>query len=367
MEAVGAPQMRPSARWQLAARRAGTHSLIVWPPVALLWVIVVSLHTHALAFDFGHAYLPAARAVLEGRSPYPPATVAALAPRSAFVYPPLTAFLAAPFAVLSNGAAELVATALAVACVLAVPWLLGVRDWRCYAVLFLWVPTYSAIQTANVTLLLAVGLALIWRYRDRDVAAALVAGFLVALKLFFWPVLVWLVATRRFRAALLASVASAALVFLPWAAIGFTGLATYPHLVHVLTQVEQHDAYTVAALLGGSLPWVVGEVAGGVAGLAVLAGAVRIGRSREHTSFALTIGAILLLSPIVSMHYFLFLGVVLCLFRPRFGWPWVVPLLFWVGPQVTNGADWQTAAVLAVAAGTLALAVRGSSGHPVGG
>src|SRR5712691_3434232 len=191
------------------------------------------LRKHVLAFDFHHAYLPAAHAVLAGHSPYPAATVAALAPRTAFVYPPLTAFLAVPFTVLPPLVADALVTALAVACIAVILALLGVRDWRCYTIPFLWEPTYSAVQTANVTLLLALGLALMWRFRSRAFAVAVVAGALVALKLFLWPVLLWLVATRRFRSAAAGVAAGVVLVLGPWAVIRFAGLTGYPHLLNV--------------------------------------------------------------------------------------------------------------------------------------
>src|SRR5258708_18647322 len=198
-EAADSLPVTPAQRWRFAAEGAGRPSPPVCRPVAVAWVIVVGLRTPAMAFDFHHAYLPAAHAVLAGHSPYPAATVAALSPRTAFVYPPLTAFLAVPFTVLPPLVADALVTALAVACIAAILALLGVRDWRCYTIPFLWEPTYSAVQTANVTLLLALGLALMWRLRKRAVAVAVVTGSLVALKLFLWPVLVWLVATRRVR------------------------------------------------------------------------------------------------------------------------------------------------------------------------
>jgi Glycosyltransferase family 87 len=363
MEVAQLPQLTASERWRLAAQRAGTHSLLIWPPLTLLWLIVVSIHTHALAFDFSHAYLPAAHAILHGRSPYPPATIAALSPRDAFVYPPLTALLVAPMTVLPVGPAEAVATVAGVAAVLGTLRVLGIRDWRCYAIVFLWVPTFSAIQTINVTLLLTLGLALVWRYRQRVAVVSAVAGTLIALKLFVWPLLVWLVLTRRYRAAAGSVVAGLLLVFVPWAAIGFAGLGGYPHLVSALTHVERNDGYTIAALLGGLVPWSVGEVVGAGAGLAVLAASSRLGVRDERKSFALTIAAILLLSPIVDMHYFLFLAVVLALFRPRFGRAWMVPVVLWVGPQVGNGATWQTAVVLAAVAGVVLTSV-GRSGRP---
>ena len=42
---------------------------------------------------------------------------------------------------------------------------LDVRDWRCYGVAFLWPPVLSAIQTGNITLLLGLCAALVWRFR----------------------------------------------------------------------------------------------------------------------------------------------------------------------------------------------------------
>jgi len=175
--------------------------LLIWPPLAVAWVFFIGLTRHAMSLDFQHAYLPAAHAVLDGRTPYPPVTVAALFPRPAVVYPPLTAFLAAPFTLLPSAAAGLVVAFLVIAAVIGVLYLLEIRDWRCYMIVFLWLPTYASIQIGNVTVLVVLGLALLWRYRHRAVAVAVIVGFLIALKLFVWPLLVWLVATRRIRAA----------------------------------------------------------------------------------------------------------------------------------------------------------------------
>jgi hypothetical protein len=58
------------------------------------------------------------------------------------------------------------------------------------------------------------------------------------------------------------------------------------------------------------------------------------------------------------MDYFVLLLVVLALYKPRLGWAWMVPLAFWVAPQVGRGAAWQTAAALAAATATFAIAFR---------
>jgi alpha-1,2-mannosyltransferase len=364
MEAADSLQVTAAERWSHAARRACSHLLFIAAAYALGSVIVVGLREDAMAFDFHQAYLPAAHAVLAGDSPYPAATVAALTPRTAFVYPPLTAFLAIPFTVLPPLVADAIATALAIACIVAILMLLGVKDWRCYAVPFLWAPTYSAIQTANVTLLLAVGLALLWRFRDRAAAVVVIAGSLIALKLFLWPVIVWLVATRRIRGAAGGLLGGAILILGPWAAIGFAGLAGYPHLLDVMSRVERSTGYTIPALLSGGLSWRTAEVAGIAVGLATLAAMVWLSRRDERRSFAFAIASMLLLTPVFSLNYFVFLLVVLALLAPSLNWAWALPLLFWLSPQVGNGDTWQTGLALAVAAGTFAFAVRGRTPAP---
>jgi alpha-1,2-mannosyltransferase len=347
-----------TARWRFAFERAGTHSLLIWPPLAVAALFLVDVRKNAVAFDFRNAYLPAAHAVLAGHSPYPPATIVAFFPRTAFIYPPLTAYLAVPFTVVPPAVAAVIVSVLAIGGVAATLLLLGVRDWRCFMIAYLWVPTYSAIQTGNVTILLALGLALAWRYRNRTFVLALVIGFLLALKLFLWPVLAWLIATRRFRAAGSAVGLGVLFVVGPWAGIGFAGMTGYPHLLSVLSEAERADQYTVAALVARSLSWRLASSIGVVVGLTVLGFAARAGRRDERRSFALTITALLLLSPIVGMHYFALLLIVVALFAPRFGWAWSTPLLLWIGPQVGHVADWRTATVLAIAAATVVFALR---------
>lgn len=350
--------MTATARWLEAFRRAGTHSLIVWPFLAVARVVQVGAGQHAVAYDFTHAYLPAAHLVLVGRSPYPAATIAAITPKTAFIYPPLTAYLVTPFTLLPVAVAQGLATALAILAVVGTLWIVGVRDWRCYAVVFLWEPTFSAIQTANVNLLLAVGLAVVWRYRRRPVVVAVATGAMVALKPFLWPIAIWLLCTRRFKEAIASALVAACLVFGPWAGIGFADVTGYPHLMSLVAKVEGPDAYTIEALLRGVVSWRAAELVAAVAGLVALVAMARAGRADERRSFALAIALAFLLTPIVWMDYFVLLLVVLGLFAARFSGVWLIPLFFWIAPQVANGAPWQTAAALAVAAATFAIALR---------
>ena len=97
-------------------------------------------------------------------------------------------------------AADVLVTVLAALAVPGILALVGVRDWRCFGATLLWMPTISAIHLGTVAVVLALGVALLWRWRDHAVRAGLVLGLVVALKLFVWPLILWLAITRRFKA-----------------------------------------------------------------------------------------------------------------------------------------------------------------------
>ena len=82
-------------------------------------------------------------------------------------------------------------------CLAATLWVVGVRDWRVYGVASLWPPVIDSYQTANLTLPLALLVAIVWRYRDNRWVAGATLGLALALKFFLWPVAIWLVATGR--------------------------------------------------------------------------------------------------------------------------------------------------------------------------
>jgi len=171
-------------------KKALTHGLAIWAIGAPLWVLAASALSGGFAIDFRSAFLPASHAVLHGASPYSSDGSRALAEGMAFLYPPLSAYLLAPFTLLPPLAGEILAVVLIAVAVPTTLLLLGVRDWRCPAIAFVWWPTIIGIQTANLTLPMLLGMALVWRYRDRRAVVALVAGLLIALKLVFWPILI---------------------------------------------------------------------------------------------------------------------------------------------------------------------------------
>jgi Glycosyltransferase family 87 len=359
---VGAPlRVGLLERWTVAARKAGTHSLLIWPPLVLAFVAYVSVRAHALSFDLAHAYISGAHAVLDGRSPFPPPVAGRLTSGAAYIYPPVTAWLAVPFTVLPLSVAEAVGFVLSLAAILATFLVLGVRDWRCLMITLLWVPTYSAIQTANMTLLLLLGIALLWRYRTRTAVSGIVLGILVAIKLYVWPLAFWLVAMRRYPAAAISGLTAAILIVGSWAPIGFAGFRGYPHLLSMLTQLERGNSYTLSAVLVPTLSWPLANTVTTALGVALVALSWRVAHlGDERAGFVYAIAAMLVLTPIVHMNYFIILIVVIALYQPAFGPLWALPLLLWVGPQVSgsNGQPWQTWTVLVLVACTIVLAAR---------
>jgi hypothetical protein len=174
--------------------------------------------------------------------------------------------------------------------------------------------------------LLAVAVA--WRWRDRWVVVGAVVAAAVAAKIFCWPLVVWLVATRRFRAAALAMGASVAAVVVSWAAIGFAGLHGFPALLRWTTADEAHQSYSlVADLLPLGTP--LGVASLGAAALAVGLVALAAVRSNDEVAFLAGVAAMLVASPIVWAHYFVLLIVPCAFASRRSGWVWHVLLVPW--------------------------------------
>jgi alpha-1,2-mannosyltransferase len=330
-------------------RQALTHSLILLPPVFVAWVIWIGVTGHVVAVDFTTSYLPAARDLFHGSSPYV---------HTGFVYPPPAGWLAAPLLLLPKLAAGLVATAAAVAAVTVTVWLMGVRDWRCFAISFLWLPCYSVIQTGNVVIILALLCAAAWNWRDRALVSGTSVGLAIALKLIAAPLLLFFVVTRRWRAAAVSAATAVAITVVSWAPIGFAGMLSYPHLLGQLDTNERVAGYALRTLVGKSLGWSAAGVITAVVAVALVAAAVRF-RREETTPFIISVALVLELSPIVHMYYFVLLLVAVPLAAQRMAPIWVAPLILWVGPAAAVGGpqQWQRAAVLLAVGAIFALTV----------
>jgi alpha-1,2-mannosyltransferase len=348
---TGMPSFRGLPDRLRASARPWEVGVFVWiPALALAYSFWWELRSASPVQDFGIFRL-AAKALLHGRSPFPPATAEGVAHFDKFVYPPSTALLFAPLAGLPLRVAQVAMLVLAIVCVLAALRLLGVTDWRCYGVAVMSAPAVNSLALGAVTPMLLLGVAAGWRYRERPGISGLAVGLTTLGKLFLWPVGVWLLATRRLRATLVAVAVAAGLVLIGWAVIGFAGFRSYPHLLRVLARAEEGTSYSPVALFG---------LSGSAAGLLTLLLAVLVilgvclaarGADRDRRSLALAVIGSLLATPIVWLHYFLLLLVPIGLYRPRLSPLWFAPVLLWVTPAAhSHGVTWRIALALGIAA-----------------
>lgn len=335
-------------RSEASGARIDVTRLSVWLSgatlVALLIVpvekLVQAVRQDVLAIDFHQTFLPAAEALLDGRSPYPE-----------YPYPPLVAFLSVPFALTPSP--EAVVTVAVAACVPASLWLLGVRDWRCYVVAFLWSSVFNAVQTANVTLPLLLAASVCWRWRERAAVTSAAAGLAIAAKILAWPLVVWLAFARRVRAAVGAVLVAVGVTFGLWATLGFSGLRSYPDTVDGAQGTYGEQGYTFQALaLDAGLVEEVGVLASLVCVALLLVGvALYARRGDDMRSFACATVAMIVASPIVWLHSFALLLAPVALLRPRLSPIWFVPALLWfVSSGTGNGAPWRTVVTMAAAA-----------------
>jgi alpha-1,2-mannosyltransferase len=295
--------------------------------VALLPLAVIGVEAFAkpsFAWDFRALY-QAGHDYLHLHSPYVSGSLAQLSTQDNFVYPLPIAAIFAPVSLIPYTVAAVSFVAFGAGSLVLAVRLLGVRDWRCYACVLLSVPAISGIGLGTVSPLLALLLALLWRFRDRMWIAAAVLSLLVLAKLFLWPVALWLLLTRRLRTVGVALIACALAVLLTALPLGLHVVTHYPSLLRSLSSFEGPMSLSLMSLgagLSGSA--VIGTVLTGAAGLLVFFGLARAARRGDDSlGFRLSIVAALAMSPIVWNHYLILLYVSLALTQPRFSAVWL--------------------------------------------
>jgi alpha-1,2-mannosyltransferase len=327
--------------------RAVSNILLATVPVLLVVLMAWSLlHDRFSALDFRDAYWFGGHRVLAGQNPYL-WTAAQFRGGAAFVYPALSAVLFAPTALLSRSGGSLVFTLLSACVAPATLALLRVRDWRVYAVTLVWLPVYAGWLTANESLFMALGLAGAWRWRDRPGVAGFLIAAMISLKPLLWPLALWLLATRRWRASAQTLVWGLVLNVVAWSIVGFGDIGSYLHAVSADTRAEWRLGFGIPALLGHLG---VGRTAGMAVMLitsAVLIAAVLysgLARRREVLAMTLTVALALVSSPLLWNHYLALLIVPLAILRPRLDWLWFLPVLMWICPPNVRAHLWQVAA-----------------------
>jgi hypothetical protein len=328
-------------------------------------VVGLSAYEGLLAWDVRFAYLPAADAVLGGKSPYPELDDPILEEQKGYVYPPQLVLAVLPLAPLPVDAVAVLVALGMLALLFVTLYMLGVRDARCYAAAALWMPAISGVLLANVSIPIALALAVVWRCRDRVWPPAFALGLSVSTKFLLWPMFVWMLATRRFRAVLAAVLVGAAVTLTAWAAIGFDGLTAYPDLLRRLSDIQSERSYSVvgmAATLG--LPEAVGRSLAFAVGVALLALCVVFARGGDDArAFTCAVAATLALSPIVWLHYLVVLLVPMAILRPRFSVLWLMPVLLWISPK-PGYAEGVFTFLPAAAAAVLLIAILARPGRP---
>lgn len=329
-------------------------------PLALVCAFTIGVIGDHFAFDF-HTFWTAGGRVLDGQSPYPrPAVVAHAHPAAGdyeyFVYPPPFALAIVPLSALPFGVAAVLYTVGLLAALAGALAILDVRDWRCYGAAFAAVPVLSALRLGAATPVLVLLAAVAWRYRDRWPAVGAAVGGAVTIKLFVWPLLLWLLLTRRWKAATAAIGGGLAVTAVSWGALGFKALGSYPDLLRSLSRAEASESYSLVAvayrlhLPDPQLSWLALAVP---LSLVLIASCLRSPSTREldHASFVTTIGLALLLTPILWLNYFALLIVAVAVREKTFSVYWILPLAFWASPFAEPGEHplWQLALVLAPA------------------
>jgi hypothetical protein len=362
---------------------------------ALLSIFLGYLNSWPIGFDFRGTLWEPARALLDGAPIYPAPTVDNIVLGNPAVYPPVFILVSVPLAVLPVAPASWLWFCVLGVCVLAALRILGVRDWRCYVIALTSPVVVHGLFYGNLTIVMVLLVALAWRYREQAPFAGLALGTAVAAKLFVWPLLVWLLLTRRFRAAAWAAGSAVVLVLGAWALIGFEGFRQYPDLLRAVQDVYAERSIsiaTVAGALGASVDVAVAIAA--LAGLVCIGAAAWLVRRSDgdRRAFAVLVAACVLASPIVWPNYAALLFVPIAVTWPRLAPAWFFGYVTWllgaVAPKPTvsdvccRPADvpeqawawshtepvlWYAAGMMAVVAGVAALLAAASSPRGVAG
>lgn len=308
-----------------AARRVAPVAVFaVLPAAVVIAMFTVAIASGPLALDFHNELYPGAKELLAGRNPFPPEGTD-LTRGQNYVWPPIAALVVSPLLLLPATAADVAIGVLGLACIGLALWLVGVRDWRVYGVATLWPQVIGEIRISHLTPVLCLLAALVWRYRDATLRPGLALGLAGAVKFFLWPIGMWLLATRRSAAALVAAGIAAASLLL---VLPFTGLDEFTRMLLDVGRAFDQDSYTPFGLLVR-----LGLTEPAARALALAVGAALLILMWRRRSFALAIAASLALAPIVWLDYYALAAVPLAIARPKLSLVWFLPLATWGLPS----------------------------------
>ena len=98
--------------------------------------------------------------------------------------------------------------------------------------------------------------------RDRQWRAGLLLGLVIATRIFPWPLVVWLLLTRRLQAAAVAAASSIVLSGLGWAVVSFERIDEFPAVTQSNASEFVNQGVSVAAIVAnlGASPGAIGAV-----------------------------------------------------------------------------------------------------------
>jgi len=301
----------------------------------------------AWAFDL-EAYLDAARRLARGDvarnlSIYDPETLAGPfrpGPYKLFLYSPPFAVAMLPFTAVSIDSAAVAwyvgrLVLFAAACAV-MPVRPSIR-FLTFAIAALTNPVIGDMNLGNVSVLVTSMLAITWRWLDR-VTGCVALALAMTVRPVLGLVLIWSALRRRWWPVLWTIVAGLVIVAV---SLPFVGVVTYEHYFRVLRNVydvtgQDNNMDVGSAVLrvgGGPLLASIALYAGFAIGIGAMLASLRYDR---QTGFMVTIGATLLLSPLLWDHYLatLLLTGAFLAHRGRW-WGLALPLLAWVSGPMT--------------------------------
>jgi hypothetical protein len=307
-------------------------ALAVLGALLLVFALNAFLPSRGWGFDF-EAYLAAAQRLARGDSIYQQYSLDGPfrpGPYGLYLYAPPFAVATLPFTWLSIQSAEIAWYLLRIALLVVACAAMPVRPTvKClvFAVAAITYPVLNDLNLGNVSVFVTAILAFVWRGLDRPLGSVALAidmcvrptlGLLLgwyALRRRWWPI-VWTIATG----------VVIVLLTLPIAGIG--GYRDYitvlRNLSEVTGQANNMDlGSTVARLGGGSLGASLALYGGYALGIGAMLVSLRYDR---ETSFMVTIGATLLLAPLLWDHYLAALILTAAFLAQRGNW-WGLILL----------------------------------------
>lgn len=347
-----------------ALTRVGTMLLFGIVPVVVVFAVLAWTYGGStFVSDFHGDLYSAGKAILAGHNPYHLAFLSHLAgvaragghPSTTFavpVYPAPDLLAVVPLALLPYKVAGVAFTVLGIGALILGLRLLGVSDWRCYGAAFLSWPVVHTLRLGQVNEFLILAAAIAWRWRPRAVVAGAAVAAAVVAKVFLWPLGLFLVLTRRWRALAAGLSFGIVITIAAWAVIGFAGFSSYPRMLSDLSAVEGTAGISLLSLAGATG---VAHAAATAASVVITLGLIALAwlsmrlADGERSAYGLLVVAGLTSSSLVWPHYLALLLVPIALLSPSFGPLWLVPLLAYLAPvELTHGNAWKIALYLVI-------------------